>query len=250
MSGVTAILQARMGSSRLPGKVVKEVLGKPLIAYEIDRLRLCSEIGEIILATSDMESDDPIAAVGDSLGVKVFRGSEADVLDRYYQASKLAKYPNIMRATGDCPLIDPAICNAAISTFFEEKADYVITSPKVAEGLDCEVMTKDALEAAWREAELPSEREHVTLFIRNRADRFKCVELGSDEDNSNYRITVDEPVDFTVVEAILKALIPKHGLTFSFNDVRDFLDTNPDILGLNSTIIRNEGLIKSLKEEA
>lgn len=249
MSGVTAILQARMGSSRLPGKVVKEVLGRPLIGYEIERLRLCKGIEEIILATSDMDSDDPVAAVGERLGVTVFRGSEADVLDRYYQASRLAKSDFIMRATGDCPLIDPAICDAVISTFFTQKVDYIITSPKVAEGLDCEVMTKAALETAWHEAELLSEREHVTLFIRNRPDRFKCLELDAPEDNSNYRITVDEPEDFMVVEAILKALTPVHGLTFSFEHVRDFLDTHPEVMGLNSTIIRNEGLIKSLKEE-
>ena len=175
---VTAILQARMGSSRLPGKVIRHVLGKPLIAYEIERLKQCERIQNIVLATSDKPSDDPIAAVGEELGVMVFRGSESDVLDRYYQAAKATNATTIMRVTGDCPLIDPEICNATIRDFFTQDADYIMTSPRFAEGLDCEVFTFAALEASWKEAELASEREHVTLFIRNRPERFTCIKIG------------------------------------------------------------------------
>ncbi len=246
---VTAILQARMGSSRLPGKVIRHVLGKPLIAYEIERLKQCERIQNIVLATSDKPSDDPIAAVGEELGVMVFRGSESDVLDRYYQAAKATNATTIMRVTGDCPLIDPEICNATIRDFFTQDADYIMTSPRFAEGLDCEVFTFAALEASWKEAELASEREHVTLFIRNRPERFTCIMLENDVDDSHYRVTVDEPEDFTVIKAILEALIPKHDLNFSFADVREYLDAHQDILSLNSTIVRNEGLIKSLKDE-
>lgn len=246
---VTAILQARMGSTRLPGKVVKPALGRPLVEYEIKRLQQCKGIKDLVLATSDMNEDDPIAEVGRALGISVFRGSQSDVLDRYYQAASSVSATHIMRVTGDCPLIDPAICDSTVEKFFSTGADYIATSPRYAEGLDCEVFTFAALEAAWKEAELDSEREHVTLFIRNRPERFVCELLDNPRDDSHYRITVDEPQDFEVVQAVLNALIPEHGLSFSFDHVRSFLDTHPNICNLNSQIIRNEGLIKSLEDE-
>lgn len=238
-----------MGSTRLPGKVLKNVLDSPLIAYEIKRLRQCESIEDIILATSDMDSDAPIVETGKELGVKVFQGNESDVLDRYYQASKLADTNYIMRATGDCPLIDPGICDSAVRRFFEKKADYIVTSSDIAEGLDCEVFTAKALKTAWENATLSSEREHVTLFIRNRPKQFNCIELPAAQDDSRYRVTVDEPEDFFVVKKILENLVPTFGLGFTFDQVRDFLDSNPEIAAHNSRIIRNEGLLKSLNEE-
>ncbi|WP_285906373.1 glycosyltransferase family protein [Pseudodesulfovibrio pelocollis] len=246
---VTAIVQARMGSSRLPGKILKPVLGRPLLAHEIERLKRCTSLREIVLATSDQPGDDSVAALGAELGVHIFRGSESDVLDRYTQAARAFDARNVMRVTGDCPLIEPAICDRTVASFFDAEADYITTPPRVAEGLDCEVFTRAALETAWTEARRPSEREHVTLFIRNRPDRFRCLETPHDSDDSGYRVTVDEPEDLTVVTAILEALVPLHGLAFTFSHVRDFLDAHPEIRALNSDIVRNEGLIKSLRQE-
>ncbi|MFH1914180.1 MAG: glycosyltransferase family protein [Pseudomonadota bacterium] len=246
---VTAIVQARMGSSRLPGKILKPVLGRPLIAYEIERLKRCTSLREIVLATSDLPSDDPVAALGAELGVQVFRGNESDVLDRYTQAARAFDARYVMRVTGDCPLIEPAICDRTVASFFQAQADYITTPPQVAEGLDCEVFTRAALETAWQEARRPSEREHVTLFIRNHPDRFTCLTTPHETDDGAYRITVDEPGDLAVITAILKALVPLHGLAFTFFHVRDFLDAHPEIRALNSDIVRNEGLIKSLRQE-
>jgi spore coat polysaccharide biosynthesis protein SpsF len=246
---VTAIVQARMGSSRLPGKILKPVLGRPLLTYEIERLKRCTILREIVLATSDLPEDDPVAALGAELGIHVFRGSESDVLDRYAQAARACDARYVMRVTGDCPLIEPAICDRTVTRFFEARADYIATPPQVAEGLDCEVFTRAALEAAWNEARRPSEREHVTLFIRNHPDRFRCFETLHDSDDSGYRVTVDEPEDLAVVKAILEALVPLHGLAFTFSQVREFLDAHPNIRSLNSAIVRNEGLIKSLINE-
>jgi len=246
---IVAIIQARMGSSRLPGKILKPVLGRPLLAWEIDRLKQCASIGKIVLATSDQPGDDPVASLGAELGVHVFRGNETDVLDRYMQAARAFDAGHIMRVTGDCPLIEPALCDRSAAHFFETGADYVATPPRVAEGLDCEVFTRAALETAWQEARRPSEREHVTLFIRNRPDRFTCLTTPHETDDGAYRVTVDEPEDLAVVKAILEALVPIHGPAFTFAHVRDFLDAHPDIRALNSDIVRNEGLIKSLRQE-
>lgn len=247
--GTTAIIQARMGSSRLPGKVCKTILGRPMLEYEINRLRTCRNIDSIVLATSALAQDTPVAQLGEALGIEVFRGSEDDVLDRYFHAASRSKADPIVRITGDCPLIDPAICDQTIEAFQGNKADYVCTSESIAEGLDCEVFSYDALTKAWTNAALKSEREHVTLYIRNHPELFNCFEYKGERDDSAYRVTVDEPEDFEVVTAILKALFPKFGFNFSFEVIRDYLDSHPEIYTLNSRITRNEGLIKSLEKE-
>ncbi|MDC0336042.1 glycosyltransferase family protein [Pseudodesulfovibrio sp.] len=250
MDKVTAILQARMSSRRLPGKVLMEVLGRPLLAYEIERLQRCSSLRDIVLATSDQPQDEPVATLGKQLGVKVFRGSEDDVLDRYYWAAKDCDAEHVMRVTGDCPLIEPGICELAVDTYFKMNADYLCTSPRFAEGLDCEIISMSALETAWKEAAAPSEREHVTLFVRNRPDRHAMVELDNDSDDSAYRVTVDDPEDFEVVKAVMKALIPAHGSSFGWQHTKTFLDTHPNIMAMNAEIVRNEGLAVSLAKEA
>ena len=238
-----------MGSTRLPGKVCREVLGTPLIEYEIERLRLCESVDAVVLATSDLPADDPVAEVGKRLGTAVCRGSESDVLDRYRQAARQQRADIVMRVTGDCPLLDPAVCDRSVRAFLDSGADYLCTSPRVAEGLDCEVMTSEALDTAWREAALDSEREHVTLYLRNHPEKFRCASYEPDRDDSGYRVTVDEPEDFEVVKAVLEALVPAHGLAFSFDEVRRFLDANPEIMALNGSVIRNQGLITSMEKE-
>ncbi|CCH48592.1 Acylneuraminate cytidylyltransferase [Pseudodesulfovibrio piezophilus C1TLV30] len=237
-----------MGSTRLPGKVCLPIMGRPMLEIELERLKACTCIDEIILATSNLETDNMVAEIGDHMGIRVFRGSEDDVLDRYYQAATMAQAQNIMRVTGDCPLIDCTICAATVSLYNSNTYDYVRTSPQVAEGLDCEVFSYAALKQAWEHAEIPMEREHVTYYINRDPKRFSLAELPMERDDSNYRVTVDEQDDFNVVSAIFEALTPKHGLHFSFDAVRDFLDNSPEVSKLNSTIIRNESFLKDLSK--
>lgn len=245
---VTAIIQARMGATRLPGKVLLPVLGRPLLAYLVERLGRCRSLTEIVLATTDQDRDDPVAEFARSSGVRLFRGSEADVLDRYYQAAAQVRAEQVMRITADCPLLDPMVCDRVVAEHEAAGADYSGSDPSFAEGLDCEVVSFQALERSWREAQLKSEREHVTLHVRNHPERFHCHAVRNATDHSGYRVTVDNPEDYLVVKAVLEALYPARP-TFGFAEVKEFLDAHPEIFELNCAIVRNEGLVKSLRED-
>ncbi len=239
MQLVDVIIQARMNSTRLPGKVLMPVLGKPLLAYQLERLRLAKRIKSIVLATTIDKADDLVAAFGQEQGIQVYRGSEQDVLDRYYQAARENSFQHIMRVTADCPLIDPILCDAVVQQYFGFGLDYIRSGQQVAEGLDCEVLSFDALERSWKDAKLDFEREHVTAFIRHRSGDFKTGIFSSSVDDSAYRITVDEPEDFEVVKAVLESLYPRHGVNVLMEDVRTFFKEHPEIFALNSDVVRN-----------
>ena len=180
---VLAIVQARMDSTRLPGKVLKEVNGKPLIEILFQRLSRSKEIDEIILATSKNLENDRLAETVEKLGFDVFRGSENDVLDRYYQAAKPYSPKAVVRITGDCPIIDPQLVDKVISLYKESNVDYASNTdpPTYPDGLDTEVFSFAVLEAAHRQAEEPFEREHVTPFIlaNGQFKRINYVDLDS-----------------------------------------------------------------------
>ena len=177
MQEIYAIIQARMGSTRLPGKVLMEASGKPLLWHMIRQLRPSRAISRIALATTTLAADDPVAALGADLGLEVFRGDESDVLARFAGTATRFGAENIMRLTADCPLVQPDVCDSVAALFLEARADYARTSSRFAEGLDCEVFTRRALDEAHRLARLPSEREHVTLYMRNHPQRFALVTL-------------------------------------------------------------------------
>lgn len=238
-----------MTSTRLPGKVLKKVIDRPLLSYQVERLRFSKSIDDIIIATTINKEDYPIAALARMEGVGIFRGSEHDVLGRYYQAAKLHGAENIMRLTADCPLLDANICDLIAQSYFETNVEYICTGSSFAEGLDCEMFRLNALEWAWKEARLKSEREHVTLYIRNHPEIFNTITLENETEDSQYRITVDTEEDFLVVKAILENLYTKNGQYFTIADVKLFLDIHPEIYQLNAHIIRNEGLFKSLQED-
>lgn len=246
---ILAIVQARMSSNRLPGKVMKEILGKPMIGYLFERLSLSKRIDKIILAASDFSENDVLCEYVQAIGVNVYRGSEEDVLDRFYQVAKQYNPQVIVRITGDCPLIDPKVCDEVIEAFQKEKFDYVKTGPTFAEGLDCEVFTFKALKKAWKTANLKSEREHVTLYFYNHPNIFKTLTLINKTDDSRYRFSVDEERDFQVVRAVFEYFKQKGRAHFSVDDIKIYLDENKDIFELNANIVRNEGLIKSLKND-
>jgi len=246
---VTAIVQARMGSTRLPGKVLAQVMGRPLLSYLVERLRRAECLREIVVATSTEAADDAVADTAASLGVSCFRGSLEDVLDRYAQAARLHEASHVMRITADCPLLDPEVCDQVAALYFQSGADHAATSPDFPEGLDCEVFSAAALDEAWVQARLPSEREHVTLYFRNNPGRFRLVTLANEAPQGGYRITVDEQADLDVVTGILKGLYPSHGPAFTRQDIVAFLDANPELARKNASIVRNEGLLRSLEAD-
>lgn len=244
-----AIIQARVRSTRCPGKVMREVLGKPLIGHMVDRLRFSKHLAGIIVATSTDRSNDEMCEYLTSIHVKVYRGCEDDVLERFYFAATDANAKNIVRLTGDCPLIDPTIVDHYIETFFLKKLDYIHPTSSFAEGLDTEVFTYMALEEAYQNAKLKSEREHITQYFFNNPDRFTKIALKNTRDDSHYRITVDEEVDILVVKIIFESLYKGENHLFGFEEIKQYLDNHEEVYKLNRKIVRNEGLKISLENE-
>jgi spore coat polysaccharide biosynthesis protein SpsF (cytidylyltransferase family) len=249
---VVVIIQARMGSSRLPNKVMKKVLGRPLIAYLLDRVSQAKRIDKVVLATTTKPEDDGLVEYIDSIGYDVFRGSEDDVLSRYYEAFKSINSNDnknaIVRITGDCPLIEAELIDRVIGKYVDENMDYVALSADFSEGLDVEIFSEKLLTQAFNEAKLPSEREHVALFFHNNKSLFNMYRVQNNSDDSNYRITVDEEQDFVVVKSIIE-YFSNNDLAMNIQNIKDYLDNNPSIYNLNANIIRNEGLQISLEKE-
>ena len=242
-----AIIQARMGSTRLPDKVLMKLEGKPLLEYEINRLKRSKKIDKIVLATGENPDNDPIAAWCEQNKVDCFRGSEDDVLDRYYRCA--LKYPecqNIVRLTGDCPLIDPEVVDLVIDFFERNNFDYAsnVGQETFPDGLDVEIFTKQALIEAAGQAKLASEREHVTQFIRKNA-KYRQGNLAAPGNYGRFRLTVDNREDFEVIEFLIK----KCGAMAGYLDYLRLLEQNPEVMKKNSHIVRNEGLQKSLRED-
>ena len=238
---VIAIVQARMGSTRLANKVMLP-LGNdiPMIGVLLSRLKKSKTIDEIVLATSKELQNGPLVEYVESLGFCVFQGSENDVLDRYYKAAKQQNADTIVRVTGDCPLIDHEVVDTVVSTYKSSGVDYAsnVEPPTFPDGLDVEVFSFNALETAYKEASKESDREHVTPFIRN-PDRFKISNVFNSEDFSNERWTVDELEDYKVVKSIFDFFHPR--IFFTWREVLNLKQSNPDIFSLNSHISRNEG---------
>lgn len=246
---ILAIIQARMSSTRLPAKVMKKILGRPMIFYLLERLKYSKKIDKIVVATTNKRTDDLLADYVKRQKVDVFRGSEEDVLDRFYQTARKYKPDHIVRITADCPLLDPKILDKLVNFYFTHRLDYSCLSPKFAEGLDCEILSFKALETAWQNAKMQSEREHITMYIHNNAKDFKRVKMDKKTDEGKYRITVDEPEDFEIVKTIFKALYKEDSPLFRFSKVKQFLDQHPEIMAKNMEIIRNEGLLISLRKD-
>ena len=238
-----------MTSTRLPGKVLMEVMGRPLLSYQIERLRFSNRIDDIIIATTQNREDDIIADYAAQKSLTCYRGPENDVLSRYYRCAKAYGLDDIIRVTSDCPLIDPELVDILLEKYFQEKCDYIYLGPTFAEGLDIEAFSFKILKKAHINAKMMAEREHVTLYFHNNPELLKKVVLHNNLDDSRYRVTVDEPQDYQVVKAIIEALYDDRKMPFGFAEIREFLGKNPEIYRINSHIIRNEGLLMSLKKE-
>lgn len=249
---IIAILQARLSSTRLPGKVLKPVLGQPMLARHIERIHRSRRIGQLVVATSTHSSDDPLALLCETLGVSCYRGSLEDVLDRFYQAARSFQPEHVVRLTGDCPLADPAVIDQCIDLHVAGGYDYTSNChpPTYPDGLDVEVIRFPVLQAAWREATLASEREHVMPFVWRRPERFRLGNLLNPAgDLSHLRWTVDEPADFELVSRVYGALYPE-APTFAMGDILDLIRRQPELASINKQHDRNEGLAESLAKDA
>src|SRR3989338_9805451 len=242
MTGV--LIQARMSSTRLPGKVLFPINGRPMLSYMLERVSAVKKMNKPILITSVDSTDEPITALCRESNVLCYRGSLDDVLDRYYQAALEFKIDIIVRLTGDCPLIDPQMIDKMIDIYIEGKHDYIANTvpPKgtVPEGMDIEVFSFRGLKQAWLEANKPSEREHVTFYFWKNPELFSVFRYDLNKDLSQYRLTVDYPEDFAVVSSVINHLYPKNPL-FTMEDIIDFLRKNPNIHKLNMNIKPNQG---------
>lgn len=249
---IYVIIQARMGSTRLPNKVLMDLNGKPVLEHIINRLQKSKNIDDIIVATSIEPGNEVIEELCNSKDISCFKGNEDDVLDRYYQTCKffdVGLNDNIVRITADCPLIDYTVIDNVIDVHIKNSNDYTSNTivPSFPDGLDCEVFTFSSLEDSWKNALLSSEREHVTLYIKNHPEIFKIENILNTEDLSDLRWTLDEPEDFEFINKIY-SYFPKSEI-FSTKDVLDVLDKNSDLLKINEKFRRDEGLEKSLKND-
>lgn len=244
---IAAIIQARMGSTRLPGKVMLKILGKPVLWHVVNRASKAKLINKVIVATTNNPKDNPIVKFCKKNNIPVFRGSENDVLDRYYHCAKKYKLKIIVRITADCPLIDPNIIDIVIKEFLAGNYDYVSNTIEYSfpEGFDVEVFSFKALDKAWKNAKLFSEREHVTpYFIKN--NTFKKKNVYSNKKYPIYRCSLDYPEDYEFIKKIYEGIGRE---IFYIDDVIEFLEKNSQLLKINQHRPINEGYLKSLKED-
>ncbi len=242
------IIQARCGSTRLPAKVLKDIEGKPAIEQMLNRVSKSTKIDEIMVATTINPEDLPIVKLVSTLGYRVFVGSSDDVLDRYYQAAKLIRPEYVIRLTADCPLFDWRILDEAIEELDETSDDLCSYTETFPDGEDLEIIRFAALEEMWQNAHLASEREHVTLYVKNHPEIYKLQNYECKLGNlKNERWTLDEPEDLELIRAVYRHFAPR--TDFSMEDIYDFLQEHPEIRELNQRYIRNEGLLKSLAED-
>lgn len=244
------ILQARVSSTRLPGKVLMDLVGRPMLMRQIERIRRARRLDALVLATSTDPSDDALADLAENGGIDLYRGSLSDVLARYVGAAREAGADIVVRLTGDCPLADPDVIDALVARHVAVGADVTTNTVEATfpDGLDAEVVEFSALAAAAAEAQLKFEREHVTQFFYRRPERFKIEHLKQAQDLSALRWTVDNPSDFEFVATVYGVLYETNP-SFTTRDVLALLAARPEIGRLNQGIMRNEGLALSIARE-
>jgi spore coat polysaccharide biosynthesis protein SpsF len=234
------IVQARMTSTRLPGKVLKTVLDKPLLEYQIERLRRMKLADEIVIATTTNDTDQPIVDFCNRLNLPFFRGSEEDVLSRYYGAAVEHNAEVVVRVTADCPVIDPRLSNEAIAFFLKSANNYnYLRLFQYPRGLDTEVFNFKVLEEAYFEATEQPDREHVTPFLYRHPERYKVKYMNPLEDYSHHRWAVDTPEDFELIKRIIEGLYPVKN-RFDFVDILDVLAKNPEWYYINNEVRQKE----------
>ncbi|MFQ5913473.1 MAG: cytidylyltransferase domain-containing protein [Nitrospinota bacterium] len=246
---IVGIIQARMGSSRFPGKVLKEAAGKPLILHMVERVLRCRRLDGLCVATSQGVKDDPLAAVVQRSPVRVYRGSESDVLDRYWKAAREEQADAVVRLTGDCPLHDPEVIDEVVDAYLKQKdsVDYLSNTlmRTYPDGLDVEVFSFEALRRAANEAADPFHREHVTPYIHRFRDGgggpFRVAHHTLNSDFSHLRWTVNEPVDYRFVKQVFERLYPQDP-AFGWLDVLSLMTREPHLLEINRHLVGQQGV--------
>ncbi len=241
-----------MGATRLPGKTLMDISGRPLLDHVIERVRQCGRIDDIVVATTRNAEDDAIIKRCTRLGVRFFRGSEPDVLDRFYRCADWCGADLIARVTADDPFKDPEVIDRALNELISGDFDYVSNTikPTYPEGIDIEIFTFQALGRAWREAQLLSEREHVTPYIWNHPELFKTKNLENDEDLSSLRWTIDTAEDLAFAREVYQRLYTP-GQLFLMRDILALLRREPEMMELVDTSLeRNAGYKKSVMVES
>lgn len=236
------IVQARMGSARLPGKVMRPIGDTPMIGVLLDRASKAKRVDKIVVATSEDPRNDPLADYVRSIGVDVFRGSENDVLDRFQRAARAVGATSVVRVTGDCPMVDPDLIDSLVEVFHARGVDYATNTlpPTFPDGLDVEIFSARALARAAEEAQAPGEREHVTTYLRE-SGKFTTFNVANDTDRSAERWTVDEPEDLEVARQVFAHFAPRRD--FSWHEILSLRDQHPELFMSNQHLVRNEGLI-------
>ena len=221
-----------------------------MLLRQIERIRRARRIDHFLVATSRETTDDPIESLCGANGITCTRGSLEDVLDRFYQAAQPLQPEHVVRLTGDCPLTDPVVIDQVIEFYLSGDYEYATNAlePTFPDGLDVEVFRFSCLQQAWKEAKLPSHREHVTPFLHKHPGRFKIGHFKSATDLSHLRWTVDEPADFTLVSQIYEELYPQNP-AFTSQHILAFLDEHPHLKSMNTHHTRNEGAQKSQRED-
>jgi len=248
MSNISAIIQARIGSTRLPGKVLMKLNEDTVLSLLLKQLKHSKFLTEIIIATTTNPEDDVIEKFAISNNIKLFRGDSDNVLDRYYQCAKKFSLTHIVRITADNPLIDPDMIDQAIKKYSTFNYDYLTNSidRTFPNGTEVEIFSFNALEVAWKNAKKKSEREHVTPYFYNNPNKFKIYHFKQKNDQSKFRYTIDRKEDYDLVVEILSKIKTRPIKT---SDIIDLLTNTPELLKLNSHIIPNEGYIKSINED-
>lgn len=247
-SNIVAIIQARTSSSRLPGKVLRIIEGMTVIEHIVERVKKSTLIDSLVVATSTHSSDDDLANLCKKRGITVFRGSLENVLNRFDECAKHTKASNVLRITGDCPLIDPVILDAVILSGIAGGYDLFGLSGGFPDGLDCTLISSNALHIANLETTLRSDKEHVCPYIEKNPQKFKLGSIEIFHNLETKRWTLDELDDLKFIELVYKSLY-KRGEIFTSLEILQWLNQNPQVDSINKHIIRNEGYIKSLEND-
>lgn len=238
---IVGIIQARINSSRLPRKVMLKLGPKIVLDHVVSRLRECKLLNKVVVATSITKNDDEIAHWCKQNKTLAFRGSEHDVLDRYYRAMKTYKADIVVRITADCPLIDPDIVDQVIEGFLDGNYDGYALGGNFPDGLDCQVFSMNAIEKAWEEARMPSDREHVGSYIENtNPSSFNLGTLELFDNLQFHRWTLDEQKDYEFLEKVITKVYAENK-KFRTKDILNFLSKHPELININNNIERNEG---------
>jgi len=231
-----AIIQARLGSTRLPGKVLEDLSGQTVLAWVVSRVRLAKLVDSVVVATTKEALDEAIVRECAMLGVDVFRGDEQDVLDRFFRAAQWKGASTVVRITADCPLIDPGVTDTTISTFLARQPDYASNTLErtYPRGLDTEVVSLTALERAWKEAREPYQRAHVTPYLYQNPQLFKLVSVKGDADNSSDRWTLDTVEDLKFLRAVCDRFRGQVEMTWV--DILALLEREPGLRHINNKV--------------